>query len=152
MTRERTPIDELLELLPELAAALNTASAQREMHEAHPDLTLTARQVRAAMHLAQRGRITMGEFAKGLAVSRGTASEMAERLEEKGMVVREHDVGDRRLIWVSLSQHAGHYVAGMLASRRSQLQAAVNEYPDLPPERLAAFVTTLTERLQQAPQ
>ena len=45
----------------------------------------------------------MGEFADGLDISRAAASELVARLTEKGVVRRESDADDRRVVYVRLA-------------------------------------------------
>ncbi len=62
--------------------------------------------IRAAMHLWQSGTLTISELADGLGISLGWASRVVSELEVTGMVVRTTDPSDRRVVRVSLSDHA----------------------------------------------
>ena len=142
---------EFVHLLPELAVALYEAGPHKEARwyaEADP---LTGRQMKAVVFLAHRGRITMGEFAGGLEISRAAASELVARLAEKNVVVREDDLHDRRVVHVRLAGRAAGYADSLLAQWRDQLEAAFARFPSIDPDTLVAFLRDLILRLKGYP-
>jgi DNA-binding MarR family transcriptional regulator len=90
----------LTRLLPELAVALYESAPQHSRLRPEADPPLTGRQTEAVVFLAHHGRATMGELAAGLGISRGAASELVGRLVDKGVVRREPDSADRRVVHV----------------------------------------------------
>jgi DNA-binding MarR family transcriptional regulator len=62
--------------------------------------------IRAAVHLYEHGRTTIGGLAAGIGVSVGWASRIVEELEARRFVVRDRDPADRRVVWVRLSEEA----------------------------------------------
>ena len=82
--------DELARLLPELAVALYESTPHHKRGErpaaAEP---LTGRQLEAVVFLSHHRKVTMGEFAGGLDISRAAASELVARLVERDVVRRE---------------------------------------------------------------
>lgn len=58
----------------------------------------------ALMVLADRGRLTMSDFAEALGVSLSTATRTVERLIEKGLAIRSRIEDDRRVVRVELSE------------------------------------------------
>jgi DNA-binding MarR family transcriptional regulator len=138
---------ELLKLLPELAAALYAASPHRRAAAA--GTALTATQMKAVIQLAGYGPQTMTEFAEGLEVSRAAASEMAQRLEEKGLALREGDDRDGRVIRVRLAGPSAASVEAVLAERREQVARALAAFPDLDPATLTGFVKRLIRSLDE---
>jgi DNA-binding MarR family transcriptional regulator len=139
----------VLELLPELALALRAAAPHEQARREHPQLRLTARQMAAVIHLGADGPQTMSEFAGGMNVSRASASELVERLEEKGMVVREHGAADRRQINVHLSPHADRMVQATLRQRRQDVRDVLGRHPDVAPASLLAVLRDLTATLKE---
>ena len=109
---------------------------------------LSPQAIRAAVHIHEHGSVTVGGLATGIGVSVGWASRIVEDLEARGYVVRDRDPGDRRVVWVRLSEEAiadvegayrwrddavGRALAGLSADER----AAVRRF-------LAALVEGLT--------
>jgi DNA-binding MarR family transcriptional regulator len=139
---------ELVQLLPELAVTLYEAGPHDTARRNASDARLTGRQMKAVVFLAHRGGATMGEFAEGLEISRAAASELAARLIEKGVVEREDDPGDRRIVRVKLAGHAEGYADGLLARWRDQLDAVFALYPGIDPETLVGFLRSLIQHLK----
>src|SRR5690606_3373903 len=75
--------------------------------------------------LASEGPLTASELSGRVSLSAATLSGMLERLEERGLLLRQRDEEDRRRRWLSVSE------AG-----RSLLQTAP---PLLPPALRSAF-------------
>lgn len=143
MTRRATDTTaELVRLLPELAIALYESAPHAEARRRTGE-RLTARQMRAVLHLARREPLTMGGLADGLAIGRAAASEMVERLVEKGVARREADPSDRRVVRVRLAPPARTYADATLQAWRSRVEAAFARHPDLDPATLVAFLRTL---------
>jgi len=138
---------QLAQLLPELAVALYE-SAPRHSRPQPAGEPLTGRQLEAVVFLAHRGKATMGEFADGLEIGRAAASELATRLLDKGVVRREHDPADHRLVHISLAGPAEGYAEDMLAQWSAHLEAVFARFPDIAPDTLIAFLRALIDRLK----
>ncbi len=139
----------LARLLPELAVALYDSAPHHA--EARPDpalAPLTGRQMQAVMFLAHRGTVTMSEFSSGLEISRAAASELVTRLLEKGVVRREADPGDRRVVRVRLAGTAEAMAEGALEIWRARLASVSARFPDIAPETLVAFLGALIDELR----
>jgi len=141
--------DQLLALLPSLVAAARDSGPHLAARQRLPGARLTPRQMSACVQLQLAGRQTMGEFAAGMGVSRATATEMIERLEERGLAVREHDESDRRVIVARLSDAAAAEASAVIGRRRQDVEEALRSFPGTPPKEFIAFVRTLTELLER---
>jgi DNA-binding MarR family transcriptional regulator len=139
---------ELVRILPDLAVTLYQAVPHG--HHGLPAAALTSGQMRAVVHLAHHGRMTMGEFAGGLSISRAAATEVIARLAEKGFVRREHDDADRRIVFVSLAGHAEGYADSMLAEWREHVEGTLTSFPEIDPATLVAFLRALVLRWKTA--
>ena len=147
-TGQRDVTEQLVQLLPELAVTLYEAGPHDEARK-HPRAEpLTGRQMKAVMYLAHHGKATMGEFADGLQIGRAAASELAARLVDRGVAVREPDPADRRIIHLRLAGGAEGYADSLLAQWSDQLEEAFALYPAIDPETLVAFVRTLIKQLR----
>ncbi len=141
--------DELARLLPELAVALYESTPHHRGGErpagAEP---LTGRQLEAIVFLSHHRRVTMGEFAEGLEISRAAASELVARLIDKGVARRETDSDDRRVVSVRLAGEAERYAESMHDAWRGHLGAVFARFPEIDPDTLVAFLGALIDQLK----
>jgi len=142
-------VDRLLALLPLLGAALRDAEPHTRVRDRLGGAPLTPRQMSALVQLELAGSQSMSDFAAGMSVSPPAATEMAERLEERGLLVREHDQTDRRVITVRLSEAAAAEARAVLARRRRDLQRALQRFPEVPAAVVLAFMTALIQELRE---
>ena len=145
---QRDVTGQLVQLLPELAVTLYEAGPHDEAHRTPSAEPLTSRQMKAVMYLAHHGKATMGEFADGLEIGRAAATELAARLIDKEVAVREPDPADRRIIHLRLAGTAEGYAESVIAQWRDQLEEAFALYPGIDPETLVAFLRTLITQLK----
>jgi DNA-binding MarR family transcriptional regulator len=106
--------------------------------------TLTLHQLRALHTIHRRGSVTMSELASCLeATSMSSATQMADRLARTGLVQRDHDDPDRRVVRLSLTPRGRDVLDRSSALRRRGLRQALSSLDD---EELATLVG-LTERV-----
>ena len=140
---------ELARLLPELAVALYESTPHhRSGHRPSTAEPLTGRQLEAVVFVSHHRRVTMGEFADGLEISPAAATELVARLTEKGVVRREADPDDRRVVHVRLAGAAERYADAMHDEWRAHLDAVFARYPDIDPDTLVAFLGDLIDHLK----
>jgi DNA-binding MarR family transcriptional regulator len=105
---------------------------------------VTLRQLGALHTIRRRGSVTMGELAEALgATSMSTATQMGDRLARLGLVQRDHDGRDRRVVRLSLTPRARTLLERSVALRRRALRQALSGLDD---GDLATLVE-LTERV-----
>jgi DNA-binding MarR family transcriptional regulator len=105
---------------------------------------VTLHQLGALHTIHRRGSVTMSELADALgATSMSTATQMGDRLARLGLVQRDHDSQDRRVVRLSLTPRARTLLERSLALRRRALKQALSSLDD---EELATLVE-LTERV-----
>lgn len=135
----------LARLLPQVALTIYESAPHAEARRA-TRARLTAPQMRAVLCLAGGEPHTMGDVATGLRIGRAAASEMVDRLVEKGVALRDADPSDRRVVRVRLAPWACRYADRALAAWRARVDEALARHPDLDPEALVAFLATLAGR------
>jgi len=111
---------EVLKLLPEISRALNDS-----LPEHAKGGPASYAQMKVLIHLAEYGSQTMGELADGLRITTPSATGLVNPLAEMGLVVRERDMQDRRVVRVRLSEEAEAMAIDVLAKRRLQVEAAL---------------------------
>lgn len=77
----------------------------------HTDLT--AGQLRALLLLYTKGPVRMSDIAATLGVSTATATGVMDRMVERGIVIRESDPNDRRIVLCCMSPEGEKAVAAL---------------------------------------
>jgi len=115
---------------------------------AHHDITFG--QLRLLFTLGQSGPVSIGQLADMLGVADATASEFVDRVEKRGLVVRNHRADDRRVVDCRLSDDGARLLAEIAGAR----QAAMREVlAILTPEELTdvdRLLRVVAERLSAA--
>ncbi|MEZ4532136.1 MAG: MarR family transcriptional regulator [Thermomicrobiales bacterium] len=128
-------VEEIVELMPVIGRGLYaTLMNDRGISG------LTLPQVKALIYLYNNGERSMGELASGLAVSLPSASELVDRLIERGLVEKSVDPSDRRRVLVALTEPAIGYGRRIHDLRREQAQAAL---ASIPPDERECFLRSI---------
>jgi DNA-binding MarR family transcriptional regulator len=140
MTNRRRQIARLAPLIPQLAFAWRRRSGEI------PDALKQAgrygeRHIGMLISLAIEGPGTVSELAERLDMTPAHASLVVGELARAGLVEREHDERDRRLIIVSLSEAARPAVAEM---RRRHAAPLLRFLDDLDEQESDLFIDQLT--------
>ena len=101
-----------------------------------PEVTFS--QMRALHALHKAGTFTVKQVAEELAVSPASASAMIDRLVEMGLVLREHDAADRRMVNVRLSEQGTRVFTAHEAVLLSFFEELMDEIGE---ERTHAWLT-----------
>jgi DNA-binding MarR family transcriptional regulator len=110
----------LLHPPPELVVGERTAS----MTHAHQrSLSLAHMFLMAKIHA--HGPIPMTRVAELIGSGLPTATGLISRMEERGLVQRQHDTRDRRVVLVSLTERGAADIAALNDARRQRLCAAI---------------------------
>jgi DNA-binding MarR family transcriptional regulator len=113
-------VEEVVELMPAIGRGLYATLMD------DPEIGgLTLPQVKALIHLYNNGERSMSELASGLAVSLPSASELVDRLVDRGLVEKSTDPVDRRRVLVCLTDPAIAYGRRIHDLRRAQARAAL---------------------------
>ena len=75
----------------------------------------------------QNGGVIISELGKSLGIQRNTCTELLHRMEADGLVSRERQAADRRVIKVSLTPEGRSQVAKIAAADRQRLAAMEQE-------------------------
>jgi len=119
--RERSAIlSQIADLLPEIMRKL---ASGRPI--ASGDAELTIGQVRALGVVADHSDCTMGQLARRLGVSFSAATELADRIVHAGLIEREADPSDRRLVRLRLSPAGRRARDTFLREERRRMEAAL---------------------------
>jgi DNA-binding MarR family transcriptional regulator len=85
-------------------------------------LNLTTPQLKVVILLFVNGPSRMGEIASALGVSLATATGVVDRLVERGILVREDDPDDRRVVLCHLSGKGKELIGGLWQISQDQIK------------------------------
>lgn len=128
-------VERALPLLPEIGKLLYLSLTR------HPGAEgLSLPQVKALGFLGSHGRCSVGELAAGVGASMPSASELVDRLVERGLAERAVNPEDRRQVLVGPTAAAGKVHAELRALRAAQIRLALSR---LEPAERPVFVRSL---------
>jgi DNA-binding MarR family transcriptional regulator len=123
------------ELLEELVAH-SPAAAMRGLRR-WPGGPLSLVHLHVLTVLDTDGPIPMRVLAESLDVSQASATGIVDRMEQRGLVTRQRDDDDRRVVRVALTDEGRNMVNGMAADRREKLSMVLDDLTD---EELAGLL------------
>ena len=109
----------------------------------HLDLTMS--QLKVVLLLFVSGPTRMGVIASELGVSLATASGVVERLVERGILLREGEAGDRRVVLCRLSDEGEMLIDNLWQLSRDQVGELMRV---MAPSKLLMIAEMLQELLQ----
>jgi DNA-binding MarR family transcriptional regulator len=133
-------LDELTELVVSERTAYMTHAHQRSLSLAHMFLM-------AKIHA--HGPIAMTRVAELIGSGLPTATGLINRMEERGLVRRDHDTRDRRVVLVSLTDRGAADIAALNDARRQRLCAAIDQLSGKDQAALLKGIRTLRAAFQQ---
>ena len=116
------------ELLEELAAQSPAAAMRHMRHWPGGALSLIHLNVLAVLDLD--GPLPMRGLAETLDVSQASATGIVDRMEQRGLVERQRDGDDRRVVRVALTDEGRSLIAGMATERREHLAMMLDQLTD----------------------
>ena len=114
--------EQLLQELSDLVVSERTAYMTHAHRRA---LSLAHMFLMAKIH--GHGSIPMTKVAELIGSGLLTATGIISRMEERGLVRREHDTRDRRVVLVSLTKSGAADIAALNKARERRLSAAINQ-------------------------
>jgi DNA-binding MarR family transcriptional regulator len=127
--------------LADAVAALQTELNRADQAAATENDVGSAEDLQVLRLLLGTGPLRVGELARRRHVSVATASARLDRLEKRGLVVRERVPDDRRAVWARLTDTGRAVAAG---SRDARYRALAPLASGFPIDRLRALTTALS--------
>ncbi len=97
---------------------------------------ITPPQFNALLHLDEGGDITMGELCQRMYLACSTATDLIDRMERNGLIVRQRDPNDRRVIRLHITEHGTGIIQQVMLARRNYLRSILEEISDEDKETL----------------
>jgi DNA-binding MarR family transcriptional regulator len=134
----RIEATELLDELAPIIAGERAAFASR-CHERSISMTHLLLMTLLETH----GPLPMSRVAELLGCGLPTATGIVSRMQERGLVEREHDSEDRRVVTLRLSEDGAAEIQDLQASRRQRMGTALSNLSDRERTQLLASVRAL---------
>ena len=126
------------EHIEDLMADFRRLSLESSVVWSDSDVTLTQLRAMAMIHLRQP--MAVGVLASSMSMSLASASALADRLVRLGLVQRNRDARDRRLVLLQLDPKAVRLMGKIESRSRMQMRTALGR---MRPHERAALVTSL---------
>ncbi len=116
--------------------------------EAWVELGLTLTQLRVLFLVRADNGASAGALAEGLSVTPSTVTRIVDRLVRQGLIRRETDHGDRRLVRHYLSASGDRTLDEIMRTGRARMSAVIDRLSAPQLERLVAALEDLTAALE----
>ena len=130
--------DELIDELAPIMAGERAAFAQR-CHER----SISMSHLHLMALLETHGSLPMSRVAELLGCGLPAATGIVSRMEERGLVIREHDSQDRRVVTLRLADAGVAEIRDLELNRRRRMSAALDHLSNAEQEKLLASVRAL---------
>lgn len=131
---DRTTV--IADLLDELGRH-SPADAMRAMRH-WPGGRLSLVHLNVLFLLENDGPLPMRVLAEAMDVSQASATGIVDRMEQRGLVERHRDEGDRRVVRVAVTDGGRNLIEGMVAQRRDHMARMLETFTD---EELVGLLT-----------
>lgn len=109
------------------------------------DSGMTPQQYWLLRQLSQAGSLSIGELAQALGITTGSATVACKRLEKAGLLTRERQVEDERIVQVALTEQGRAQIDSLRQRRREELARWLNVLDQHEQEELLNMVERLLE-------
>jgi DNA-binding MarR family transcriptional regulator len=109
---------------------------------------LTIPQLRALTIVSDDADCTMGELARALEISLSAATGLADRLVQQGLLEREFDPDDRRLVCLRLTHAGEHALEACRHERTRRVHAALHGLSAKQQAHIASALALLRDALE----
>ncbi|MCL2547667.1 MAG: MarR family transcriptional regulator [Symbiobacteriaceae bacterium] len=115
---------ELEDILRYISAVL-----RRQGRKIMEDYDITPPQHNALLQLHRYGNMTIGELSEMLYLAFSTATDLINRMERNGLVVRERDLSDRRVVRVCILDKGERVLDEVIEARRKYFARILQAVP-----------------------
>lgn len=101
--------------------------------------------------LGQSGGMKVSELSDYLGVTLSAVTSLCDRLASVGLLTRERDEGDRRLVWLRLTEAGREKLAELEAKRIDLMRRYLGRLPEEDMDRLLEIFGRLAAIIDEAP-
>lgn len=138
-------VSEIETLLRQVSAVI-----RKRGREILADTGVTPPQLDALCHLKEQPLLTMGELGARMGLACSTATDLCDRMERNGLVVRERDQVDRRVIRLRITQRGLGVIDQVVAARKRYLYGVLKLVSGEERRQLIASLVHLSQLMQPA--
>jgi len=109
----------------------------------HPEMT--PEQYWLLRHLRDVGPLSMGELANALGITTGSATTACKRLEKTGLLTRERQASDERIVHVTLTEQGRNLIDAWRQRKRAALTQLLNVLEPHDQEELQRIIEHLLQ-------
>jgi DNA-binding MarR family transcriptional regulator len=113
--------EELITRIIEAQRRMNRVIRERTL-DSWVKLDLTVPQLKSLFYVSRHGRVNLSGLASGIRVTPANVTGIADRLVEQGLLTRLPDTGDRRVLWLRLTEKGEALVANLREVRASEMR------------------------------
>ena len=106
---------------------------------------MTPPQHNALIQLKRHGNMTIGELSEKLYLAFSTATDLINRMERNGLVARERDVDDRRVVRLKILSKGELMLEEVIEARRHYIAAIMQSVPDEERDQLVRSLRKIDE-------
>lgn len=108
---------------------IRTVSAiiKKRGREILADFDITPPQFNALLTLIQSGSLTIGELGERMYLACSTATDLVDRMERNGLVARERDTSDRRVIRLKVLDRGHQMLDEVMMARKRYLSSVLEK-------------------------
>lgn len=88
---------------------------------------LTGPQMVILLEISRLGTVSVGEVAKNVSLSQGTVTVILERMEKRGLVVRQRNGNDKRRVMVRITDSGNEFLADAPSVIQESVIPKINE-------------------------
>ncbi|MBL8436601.1 MAG: winged helix-turn-helix transcriptional regulator [Zoogloeaceae bacterium] len=110
---------------------------------------ITLPQLVCLLSVVNHGPLTAGTIGRQIHLSASTVVGILDRLEEKGLIVRERDRRDRRVVFVTATPKGVELAATAPSPLQRHLAEAVNALPELEQATMAQALERIVELMEK---
>ncbi|WP_083486285.1 MarR family winged helix-turn-helix transcriptional regulator [Alicyclobacillus ferrooxydans] len=108
---------------------------------------ITPPQFDALVILDRAGDLTIGELSNRLYLAYSTTTDLVDRLERAGFVVRSRDTADRRVVLVKLQEKGKQVIERVLDARRAYLGVVLESLDESERLQILKVLNVLHDRM-----
>lgn len=109
---------------------------------------ITPPQFDALVILNRDGNLTIGELSNRLYLAYSTTTDLVDRLERAGFVVRSRDTADRRVVVVKLQESGSLVIERVFDARRGYLDGVLQSLGQGERQQILHVLTLLHEKMK----
>ena len=143
-TREEPQFDDRVIELEDLFRNVSSV-LRRQGRKILEDYEITPPQHNALVQLHRHGNMTIGELSEVLNLAFSTATDLINRMERNGLVCREKDESDRRVVRVRILDKGEQMLSEVIIARRKYFARVLKSVPKVEQNQLVRSLRKIDE-------